>query len=154
MNEFLTISVSSIYHFWTSGVYEMRKRWTKNTTWKSFFLDTSERRENKQLLHLSATLALFLGALSTGQFYRKLYGTTSSLLVAATLKGLMVIVWRFWPRKAASEERFCRCDTLVCSICGSMELKIARSGDTTLILADKTRDWKWQRHLPEAYINA
>ena len=47
MNEFPTIAVSSIYHSWTSGVYETRKRWRKSTTWKSFFLDTSERRESK-----------------------------------------------------------------------------------------------------------
>jgi hypothetical protein len=150
MNEFPTIAVSSIYHSLTSGVYETRKRWRKNTTWKSFFLETSERGENKQLLRLSAILALFPGALNTGQFYRKPYGATSSLLVAATLKGLMVVMWGFWPRKAASEERW---DMLVCSICGSMELKIARSGDTTPILADKARDWKWQRQSSEAHIN-
>jgi len=123
MNEFLTIAVSSIYHSWTSGVYETRKRWRKNTTWKSFILDTSERRENKQLLHLSAILALFLGALSTGQFYRNRYGATSSVLVAATLKGLMVIMWCFWSRKAANEECFCRSDTSVCSTCGEWSSK-------------------------------
>src|ERR1700722_20030153 len=69
------------------------------------FWDTSEKRENKRLLRLSAILALFLGALSTGQSSRKPYGATSSLLAAATLKGLMVIMWCFRPRKAASSER-------------------------------------------------
>jgi hypothetical protein len=95
----------------------------EDTTWKSFFLDASEKRENKQLLHLSAILALFLGALSTTQSYRKRYGAANLLLVAASLKGLMVIMWCFWPRKASSEERFCRCDTLVCSICGQWSSK-------------------------------
>jgi hypothetical protein len=59
------------------------------------FLFGHERERRAQLLRLSAILSLFLGALSTSQFYRKPYGVTGSLIAAATLKGLIATMWRF-----------------------------------------------------------
>jgi uncharacterized membrane protein YoaK (UPF0700 family) len=137
MPELPTIAVSSIYHSWTSGLFEMRKRWNASTTWKSFIVDRSDGGENKQLQRASAIVALFLGAVITGQCYKRNYGVTTSLFVAASVKGMIAFSWCFWPRKLSKEERFCRCDTLVCSNCGSTEPKTGRSGDTTPSLSTR-----------------
>jgi uncharacterized membrane protein YoaK (UPF0700 family) len=140
MAEFPTIAVSSTYHAWTGGLFETRKRWKESTTWKSFVIDKSDAGENKQLQRASAIFALFLGAVITGQCYKREYGVTTSLFLAATLKGMICILWCFWPRELRNAERFCRCDKLACSICGSngsKELKAGISGDTTPSLSTR-----------------
>jgi hypothetical protein len=105
MADFPTIAVSSLYHSWTAGLFETRKRWKESTTWKSFVIDKSVEGDNKQLQRTGAILALFLGAVITGQFYRKEYGITTSLFVAAALKGMIAILWCIWPGEHSREER-------------------------------------------------
>ena len=105
MADFPTIAVSSTYHAWTGGLFETRKRWKESTTWKSFILHRSGAGKNKQLQRTGAILALFLGAIISGQFYRRQYGVTTSLFVAAALKGMIAILWCLWPRGVNGEER-------------------------------------------------
>ena len=102
MPEFPTIAVSSVYHSWTSGLFELRRRRRKTTSWKSFLLDLNEEGENKQLQRTSAICALFLGAAVTGQMYQRGYGVTPSLFVAVAVKGAMIICWCVWPSERSS----------------------------------------------------
>lgn len=108
MTEFPTIAISSIYHSWTGGLFETRRRWKESATWKSFMLDRSGSGENKQLQRTGAICALFLGAVITGQFYRRDYGVTTSLFVAAALKGVIVLLWCLWPGELGDEEHGAR----------------------------------------------
>jgi hypothetical protein len=105
MSEFPTFAVSSLYYSWTAALFETSKKWKESTTWTSFIIDKSATGDNKQLQRMGAISALFLGAFITGQCYRQEYGVTTSLFVAAALKGMIAIFWCIWPGERGSQER-------------------------------------------------
>lgn len=83
MTKFPTITVGSLYHSWTAGLFETGKRRKESTTWKTFIVDKSVAGDNKQLQRSGAIFALFLDAVITGRYYRR--GVTTSLFMAAAI---------------------------------------------------------------------
>ena len=98
--ELPTIVISTLYHDWTGDLLCTRQLWRQSKSIKDFVLVQS-RRQNKRL---ASIIALFLGAFVGGEMFKSRVGMAGGLWLAASLKGVIVVMFALWPKQRLANE--------------------------------------------------